>query len=537
MKPSTLVLLVEDDPIDAMVARRTLLAAKTEYEIDIASSIGEAIQCMSQRKHDVILSDLGLPDAGDLDAVTKIRNECDDVPLIVMSGCDDERLYVETLAKGADDFVSKHNLTPTTLCRCINQNIERMRQKREIQELVEAVETQREVLEQQADELQQKNLRLAALCQSAKSFVNNVSHEFRTPLCVIKQYSGMMSQGMFGELTDPQQHFLRVIEDRVDGLNNLVDDMLDISRYESGMLAASRKKCAIDEIIRRELTPLVHRGKVRSVKVFAECPDDLPNVFCDPEKVGRTIVNLVVNAIKVSSAEGQVRVSVSPNDETQEIEIRVHDDGPGMNDKLKKKLCGRFAQGPTSLLSNEKGFGLGLSITKELVDLNLGALEIESEVGVGSVFMFTIPYANPTKILSRYLERLGRIPENVQTELSVIRVRIDPTSDDDSADDVERFLNYTLRARDLAMPIYTNEWMVILDSTVADLPVFLTRFNSELTEVNRNRPQGELPAIHLHELGTFHRVDQITEIQNCLSGMLAPAGRPRKPHIRKAQYV
>ncbi|ELP35170.1 response regulator receiver sensor signal transduction histidine kinase [Rhodopirellula baltica SWK14] len=526
-----------DDAAAAKIAEEALLQTHINYQIDRATSIRQAYELMSLRNHDVILSDLRLPDAVGLVAIAKIRSKCDTVPLIILSGSENEQFYVETLAKGADDCICRENLTPTNLLRCINQNIERVRQKRENIELMDAVDRQRQRLEEQASLLQEKNVRLASLCESARSFVNNVSHEFRTPLCVIKQYSGMLSRGTIGEMAGPQKRLLEVIEDRVDGLNSLVDDMLDVSRLESGMLAASRSRCSISEIIRKELIPLKHRGRVRSIDIIAECPNGLPEVFCDSEKVGRILVNLIVNAIKVSPPNELIRVSVSRNDPRQELDIRVSDNGPGIDEEMKGKLGRQFVRGPSSILCSEKSFGLGLSITKELVNLNLGSLKIESQVGIGSSFSFTVPYANPKAILNRYFERLMRHTNQSETKIAVLRASIESANEEQRVDDVERFLSYSLRARDIVIPIQPNVWLLVLNIVADEMPRFRQRFEVSLSEVNRNRPQGDLPAIDLQQMGLFDRVTEVDDIEFCLSKLLLSSGAPGERREGTKQYV
>ena len=156
--------------------------------------------------------------------------------------------------------------------------------------------------------LERKNRRLEELYQTAHRFVDNVSHEFRTPLTVIMEYASLMQDGVVGELTSEQQQMLDVISDRAGDLNNMVNDMLDISKLETSMLGMWRCVCTVDDALDRVRDSLLKKASVKQIDLRFDIPEGLPEVFCDDEKIGRVLVNLVTNAIKFCGRPGKVHV-------------------------------------------------------------------------------------------------------------------------------------------------------------------------------------------------------------------------------------
>src|SRR5690606_16188025 len=148
--------------------------------------------------------------------------------------------------------------------------------------------------------LKRKNRRLKRLYETAHRFVDNVSHEFRTPLTVIKEYVGLVHDGVLGGLSEEQADMLEVVTDRADDLNNMVNDMLDISKLDAGMLGLWRKTCNVSDMIERVRPSLERKSHLKQVAIEFDIPETLPQVFCDDEKIGRVIVNLAINAIKFS---------------------------------------------------------------------------------------------------------------------------------------------------------------------------------------------------------------------------------------------
>jgi signal transduction histidine kinase len=157
--------------------------------------------------------------------------------------------------------------------------------------------------------LETKYQRLARLYRTAHQFVDNVSHEFRTPLTVIKEYVSLIREGIVGPVSDEQSKMLHVVEDRADDLNTMVDDMLDVSKLESGLLGVYRQECDIAQVLRHVRPALERKAVVKGVELQWDIEPGLPSIYCDPEKAGRVLINLSINAIKFCGQPGHVRIS------------------------------------------------------------------------------------------------------------------------------------------------------------------------------------------------------------------------------------
>jgi PAS domain S-box-containing protein len=269
------------------------------------------------------------------------------------------------------------------------------------------LEAQRIAADAASHALAGKNQELSELYQTAQRFVDDVSHEFRTPLSVIKGYSEMMREGIAGPQSPDQMRFNQIIIDRTRDLAQMVDDLLDSSKLRAGSLRVDRRPCAVASIL-AAVHPFVDGRAATNKMTWVEDVDPgLPQVFADAEKATRVLVNLVVNAIKFS-AEGS-RIVLSAKDAgSGDVRISVRDEGPGISPENLAIIFERFRQVGTASGSS-KGFGLGLNIAKELVSLNLGEMDVVSELQKGSTFSFTLPINDPTVILARLMTHLERL--------------------------------------------------------------------------------------------------------------------------------
>jgi PAS domain S-box-containing protein len=312
------------------------------------------------------------------------------------------------------------------------------------------------------------NQRLSTMYETAHHFVDNVAHEFRTPLTVIKEFASIMDEGLVGELNAEQSDYLRVICARVDDLNGLVNDMLDLSRLEAGLIGVSRRECALSDIVGRVETILERRAKASNVDFAVEIEAGLPALFCDPEKIGRVLINLGINAFKYGGDKGGVRLWARRSGNPREIVIGVSDRGPGIPAEKLGMIFERFKQAG-GLRDTAKGFGLGLSIVRELADLNLGEIAVESVVGEGTTFSLTLPVFDPPAIVARYIAKLVR-ERTSSFYVSDTRISVSGAADTAAAADCEAFLQQQVKREDLLMRLGPDSWILLtVDKRDADL--------------------------------------------------------------------
>ena len=344
--------------------------------------------------------------------------------------------------------------------------------------------------------------RLAEMYKTAHKFVDHVSHEFRTPLTVIREFASIIHDGLAGVVNEEQREYLDIVINRVDDLSMLVDDMLDTSKLEAGILGVWREDCQVVDIIEHVQTTLERRATAVGARLLVDIPPDLPPVHCDAEKIGRVITNLVVNALKFCGEAGEVVLSARPDPENCEVIMSVTDNGPGIARESLETLFERFRQVGEQFHKGLHGFGLGLSIAKELVNLNFGDITVESQLGAGSTFSFTVPYAERRPLLLRYLRRVESF-RNGSSHVTLLRVTSQPNADSECLTELERLIQRNTRRGDLLFRIAPHRWLLVAASNQSELQQLVDRVQSARTEANQNSPCTTLPEVEFDRLGSW----------------------------------
>jgi PAS domain S-box-containing protein len=251
-----------------------------------------------------------------------------------------------------------------------------------------------------------QNRRLEEMTARAHRFVDDVSHEFRTPLAVIREYSAIIAEGLGGPVSPAQSDWLRAIDVAASDLNGMVEDFLDSSKLRVGRLRVDRRPSSVAAIVAGVRRLLERKASSRGIVLVEDLEPDLPAVFVDEEKARRVVANLVSNAIKFSPQEGRVELAARRTDEG-EVRLSVRDHGAGLAPDAMALLFDRFRQLPNALAPSVKGFGLGLNIARQLVWLNLGRIEVKSRLGEGAEFAFTMPTDDMDLVVRRCFERLS----------------------------------------------------------------------------------------------------------------------------------
>ena len=221
-------------------------------------------------------------------------------------------------------------------------------------------------------------------------FISTASHELRTPLTVINSYIEMFEEGMLGDLTDTQREKIRIIRSQTDHMIRLVEDMLDTSRLESRKLKIHKSPIKIEKIAMKVLQELSRLAGLKEQTVSLAVEGDLSEIEGDERRVKQVFNNLLTNAIKYTPDKGKINVLIK--NEPQQIRVLISDDGIGIAKKDQNKIFQKFFTGSGSSLTRESGrMGLGLAIAKGIVEAHEGSIWVESEVGKGSTFVFTLP--------------------------------------------------------------------------------------------------------------------------------------------------
>jgi signal transduction histidine kinase len=227
----------------------------------------------------------------------------------------------------------------------------------------------------------------------AKSqFVSFVSHELKSPMTSIRGYADLIQQGTVGSVTEQQKEFLTTIVDNVDQMAALVSDLSDISRIETGQLRLQQAEVPLARYIRETATGMRPQMEAKSIKLDLEVPADLPPVWADRTRLVQILTNLLSNAVKYTPAGGKVSVRARVEDE--KATVRVVDTGIGMSVEDQAKLFTQFFRSDDPAVRDQPGWGLGLNVTKRLVEIQGGQIGVTSERGKGSTFWFSLPLAS-----------------------------------------------------------------------------------------------------------------------------------------------
>ena len=492
------VLAIDDDPGDVELLNRQLSDIPgISITFTRAQNATAGFEALENPDIDVIFLDYLLGDRNGMDVLEQIRASGELRGVIMLTGQTSASLAVSLTHAGADDYVDKHAITPDLLRRAIDNALAQQRQREAYQQnklLLDDLKNANRMLEK-------KNEKLADLYCTAHQFVDNVSHEFRTPLAVIKEYASLIHDGVLGEVNSDQIEFLDVIGNRVEDLTLMVDDMLDISRFGAGMMRVSRRTCHVSDIITHIQPNLDRRALVNKVQLEINIPSGLPQIYCDPEKIGRTIINLTVNALKFAPEGGNVLVWAKNGPAGDQLTIGVTDNGPGISEENRELIFRRFKQIDGDIRQSTKGFGLGLNIAKELVHVNFGQINIDSKVGKGSTFSFTLPISEPITLIGRYLQWL--IQTNQPTAVSLVWAKAASVVDQNTAKEMGDFLRKHAKPRDLLFAPVSGIWLLVAQCEQPEVKNMTARLKKEYLEANRNRPGCELPEIRFETIGTW----------------------------------
>jgi signal transduction histidine kinase/ActR/RegA family two-component response regulator len=462
------ILLVEDDPDDVLLLRE--LIAGGRHEIEAAGTLKAALTAISAKRWDIVLADLTLPDSRGIETFLRLRAQRSDVPIVVLTGLNDQALSLEAVRLGAQDYLMKGSLDGRLVKRSIAYAIERHHLIARLEAIIEksadgmvvvdragfvrymnpAAETlfgreaeamlgkafpfelepgsAREVTlaggeeprtaEIRVTEMEWKKepARLASIrdvtqlkrFQQLKAemaerrrlddlknqFMGAVSHEMRTPLTIVHAAVDNLIEGLLGPLAKKQQEVLALAQRNLRRLTRIVNDLLDLSRLESGHAKIERKSVRADRLVHEVVQNLSVAEDGRKVDIRLQLGAGLPAIYADPDLFVQVLLNLLDNARRYAKSKIEVRASLEAAG--REVVFAVQDDGPGIAQEDVGRLFTKFVQlNRPAGGGGYKGTGLGLAICKEIVDRHGGRIWVETASGKGASFFFALPTSEP----------------------------------------------------------------------------------------------------------------------------------------------
>jgi signal transduction histidine kinase len=238
------------------------------------------------------------------------------------------------------------------------------------------------------DEIQDKSRQLEEASQHKSQFLANMSHELRTPLNAILGYTELMADGAYGEPSEKMLGVLKRLESNGRHLLGLINDVLDLSKIEAGQLVLDLADYSLQSVTQTVYSAVEPLATDKKLTFQVEVAPNLPPGRGDERRLTQVLLNLVGNAIKFTDA-GEVAIKATVADGS--FKVAVHDTGPGISPADQAKLFQEFQQADNTITRKKGGTGLGLAISKRIIEMHGGRIWIDSVVGQGSTFSFTVP--------------------------------------------------------------------------------------------------------------------------------------------------
>lgn len=411
MEKTIKLLLIEDNPLDAKLFQRLLdRSSRASYKVEFAGTLADAFEFLETSGDvDAIVIDLNLPDSQGLDTFRAVRLKYPNLPLIVLTADDDERIALKAVQAGAQDYIVKGDLSPVFLGRAIRYAIERQSAETKIHQLNHDLE--KRVLDLAAAN---KNLdRLshglslardeAVQAAAYKSeFVAKMSHEIRTPIAAVL---GTIDLLKTTQLNEEQKDLVEIINASAESLLNSVSDVLDYSKLESGQVELEVKDFSPVRLLEGTADLVSQSATKKGLSIMSFIDPYIPEMLQgDPVRIRQILLNLLGNAIKYTK-RGEVCVQAtkeSYDDLSMLVRFSVIDTGPGLSEADIADLFKPYSDTKENVSGDVAG--LGLTISKRLVELMGGQMGVESDEGRGSTFWFSIRLRRSTN--KKFLEAL-----------------------------------------------------------------------------------------------------------------------------------
>jgi signal transduction histidine kinase len=365
------LLLVEDNPGDARLAREMLKEEPMyRFAVTEVGTAAEAITQLEAAPFDIALLDLSLPDTSGLEGLARLRAHRPLLPIVILTGQHDDQVALEALQEGAQDYLVKGIEQGNYIARAVRYAIER--KKAELL-LVDALEE-------------------AKLANRAKSeFLAAMSHELRTPLNAIIGFAEMMKRQMLGPLGNGTYlEYSEAVHHSGLHLLEIVNDVLDLAKIEAGKAEIFDEPVDVRQTVAASIRMVRERAAAAELELGSTIDAQISELVADRRKLLQILVNLLSNSVKFTPAGGKVWVT-GARDENGCLSLAVSDTGIGMAQADIPRALMPFGQVDSALSRKYSGTGLGLPLTKRLVELHGGTLTITSAIDAGTTVMLRFP--------------------------------------------------------------------------------------------------------------------------------------------------
>lgn len=368
------VLFLDDE--ESIIDGIQRLFAREAYGVLGTTSVSKARETLAQGTIKVVVSDQRMPEISGAKFLKEVKESYPDIVRILFTGYTDFSSAEEAINQGeVYRFISKPWKT-TELLSTIRQAIEHH----------DLIITARK----KTEETELANKKLKALYEVQREFTSTVSHELRTPLASIKTAIDLVTKGITGAINEEQGEVLGRAKKNVDRLKRLIDDILDLTKIESGKMNMDFQMNDVNVLIKEVLENQKDVAQSRGLYLKEQLDPNLPKIPFDHDRIIQVINNLLSNAFKFTK-EGGVTVVTEDKSPENHIVVRVVDTGKGIAEEDVPKLFQKFQQIESGHENEEGGTGLGLAICKEIIVRHGGKIWVESAPAKGASFCFVLP--------------------------------------------------------------------------------------------------------------------------------------------------
>ena len=353
------------------------------YRVIGLESGTEALEAIRGGEFDAVITDIRLPDVGGLEVLELGKEINPDAAVIMITGYASVETAIDAVNQGAYAYFVKP-VSPDEIKTAIANALKQQRLLQENKRLVESLQRSNKLLFETNEELRKAT-------QAKSEFLAQMSHELRTPLNVVIGFSELMLDRVPGKINKEQRRCLNDILSSGKHLLSLINDILDLSKIESGKMALRLRDFSLTDVLEPLRSVMMSMITPRKQSLEVEVAEGLSPVRADKAKIRQVLLNLLSNSTRFTPDGGKLRIEAVRDDNW--CQVRVIDTGIGIKKENQERIFEPFCQLDSPLTEEKSGTGLGLTIAKQIIEKHGGRIWVESGYGKGSRFTFTVPLA------------------------------------------------------------------------------------------------------------------------------------------------
>jgi signal transduction histidine kinase len=375
------ILLVEDNLAEARLLQEFLKQTPSkEFSLFHVQRLKDAFHELNQQQYDVILLDLTLPDSQGLSSLPLLIRQAPSTPIVVLTNTNDEKLAVEAVREGAQDYLVKRQVNTDVLVRSVQYAIAR-------KQVLEELRTVNQHLEHRVEERTAELEKAQELYQFKSDFVSMLSHDIRNPLNTILLAAGLLQNNDEKLSQERKLSHLNMIRNAIKNMAQLLDEVSFIGKADSGKLQIQPRALDLEYFCTEILEDFHLTALEKQITIEFNCCGDFNQTLWDENLLRHILENLINNSIKYSPSGSKVKFELTKQEKT--VTFKIQDWGIGISEQDQSQLFEPFHRGEN--VRNISGTGMGLAIVKKCVDTYGGEILVDSQIGVGSTFTVILP--------------------------------------------------------------------------------------------------------------------------------------------------